>query len=78
MALLYAVGPDGDSAGSIYTINKTTGAATKVTSITYVRNDIATQPFERNERNPIPEPTTVALSGMALAEMGFAIRRRKH
>lgn len=46
---LFAAGPNSSGGGSIYRINKATGAATSVRSLNYEPYDMATQPYTVNE-----------------------------
>lgn len=72
---LYAAGPTAPGAGAIFTVDKTTGAATFARALDYQPFDMATQPFERQE-NRIPEPGSLALLVGALFAM-VALRRRQ-
>lgn len=63
---LYAGGPGDSSIGALFTVDKTTGAATLVKSLSYQPYDMATQPFDRPEP-PVPEPASLVLLVAGLA-----------
>lgn len=79
---LYATGPTA-AGGGIYTVDKTTGAALHVRSLSYTPYDMATQPFDVSESEvpvtqappaQVPEPAPLALTAVGL--LALALRKR--
>ena len=69
---LYAGGPD-LTAGAIWSLDLSTGAATLQTALPFAPYDMATQPLLVSET---PEPTSLTLIGLGMAGMGLCRKRR--